>query len=281
MGGLGNQIFQIFATISCAIKTGRKFCFSNELNCNGITPRHPYWNSFFSTLKPFLSHSNYGVHMLKENGFNYDQTLINNVLHNREPYITIFGYFQNEKYFKENYNCICKLINLTSMKSNVLHKYQDLNAESADTMFDSTVSMHFRLGDYKKLQHYHPLMSYEYYEIALTHIVEKRNNDCLRVIYFFEENDFEIVSETILKLSAKYPLIQFARVNKEFEDWEQMLLMSVCRDNIIANSSFSWWGAYFNSHDDKIVVCPSLWFGASANLDTSDLCPRTWHQIHL
>jgi hypothetical protein len=68
-------------------------------------------------------------------------------------------------------------------------------------------------------------------------------------------------------------------VNEEFEDWHQLLLMSLCRDNIIANSSFSWWGAYFNSHDDKIVVCPSIWFGKDAKIDTSDLCPKSWHQI--
>lgn len=281
MGGLGNQLFQIFATISCGMKSQRKFFFSNELNCKGITQRHTYWDSFLSKLKVFLSDdSKHGIYMLKEQGFAYDENIVDSVLHDMQEHLTIFGYFQNEKYFKDNYDCICKLIGIDENKSKTLKKFHDLNPES-DVGLDATVSMHFRIGDYKNLQQIYPVMTYEYYEHALSKIVQKRNNDCLRVIYFFEEDDFKIVFGIIKKLSEKFPHIEFTRVNKEFEDWEQMMLMSVCRDNIIANSSFSWWGAYFNSHQDKIVVCPSLWFQKSAKLDASDLCPKSWHQIHL
>lgn len=283
MGGLGNQIFQIFATISCSINSNRKFFFSKELNCKGITARHTYWDTFFLRMKPFLkneSEAGYGTHILKEECFNYDANLVENVITDTQQCLTIYGYFQNEKYFKENYDTICKLIGLNTMKTNVLKKYHDLNPD-LELGFDNSVSMHFRLGDYKKLQHYHPLMPYEYYQTGLSHIIEKRQTDCLKVLYFFEEEDFEIISKTISKLSEKYPNIQFVRVNGEMEDWEQLLLMSVCRDNIIANSSFSWWGAYFNSHEDKIVVCPSVWFSCNANLDTSGLCPASWHQVKL
>lgn len=282
MGGLGNQLFQIFATISCAIKSQRKFFFSNQLNCRGVTPRHTYWDTFLSRLKLFVTidSSKHGIYMLKEQGFAYDESLVDGVLHDTQEHLTIFGYFQNEKYFKDNYDSICKLIGIDEMKTKTLKKFHDLNPET-DVGLDATVSMHFRIGDYKNLQHIYQVMTYEYYESALLHIIQERNNDCLRVIYFFEEHDFEIVCETISKLSEKFPHIEFTRVNKEFNDWEQMMLMSVCRDNIIANSSFSWWGAYFNSHHDKIVVCPSLWFGNYAQLDSSDLCPKSWHQIHL
>ena len=57
-----------------------------------------------------------------------------------------------------------------------------------------------------------------------------------------------------------------------------MLYMSLCRHNIIANSSFSWWGAYFNSNKEKIVCYPSVWFGN--NMDTRDLCPETWIKMN-
>ena len=58
-----------------------------------------------------------------------------------------------------------------------------------------------------------------------------------------------------------------------------MLLMSSCQDNIIANSTFSWWGAYFNTNNEKIVCYPYKWFGPSANHNICDLFPDSWQKI--
>jgi hypothetical protein len=80
-------------------------------------------------------------------------------------------------------------------------------------------------------------------------------------------------------LEVNFSLFKFERGNKELSDWEQMLLMSCCHHNIIANSSFSWWSAYFNFWEDKIVCYPSVWFGQLANNDTRDLCPSTFVKI--
>ena len=84
----------------------------------------------------------------------------------------------------------------------------------------------------------------------------------------------------IQALHKKFENIQFKKATDQLDDWEQLLLMSCCKHNIIANSSFSWWGAYFNDNNDKIVCYPSIWFGPKlADKDTSDLFPNKWHKI--
>jgi hypothetical protein len=68
-------------------------------------------------------------------------------------------------------------------------------------------------------------------------------------------------------------------VEDGMEDWQQLLLMSCCNDNIIANSSFSWWGAYFNGTIEKIVCYPDIWFGPLNPVNTRDLFPESWQEI--
>ena len=79
-------------------------------------------------------------------------------------------------------------------------------------------------------------------------------------------------------LEKKFKNMTFTKAVDHSEDWEQLLMMSCCTHNIIANSSFSWWGAYFNSNPEKIVCRPSVWFGpAMPDKDNiQDLCPEEW-----
>lgn len=275
MGGLGNQIFQIFATIAYSIKSKNKFQFLAQETLGGgsCTLRYTFWNTFFLSLKPFLITSLPPVNVIRENGFTFKELPVNSMINTN---VLIHGYFQSEKYFKEQYEMICRLIGLEKSKQIVLDvlnfKKEDLN---------NTISMHFRLGDYKKLTDFHPIATPQYYENALHYFKSKFPDNIFKILYFCEDEDANEVQLTIHNLENKFPDYKFERANNTLPDWQQMLYMSLCCHNIIANSSFSWWGAYFNTNIDKIICYPSVWFGETANIDTKDLCPLDWIKINV
>jgi len=274
MGGLGNQLFQIFATISYGIKSKNRFQFLKQESLGGgagTTIRYTFWNTFFAKFQPFLVYSMPHLHIIREGSFAYKELPIHEMLDNN---VMIHGYFQSYKYFQHHYDVICRLLSLEYLKASVLDKF---NLQVND--FAEIISMHFRLGDYKKIQHFHPLATYNYYERSLDNFKKMHPLTPFKILFFCEEVDINDVLITINKLMAKFPEYAFERGDKNLADWEQLLLMSCCHHNIIANSSFSWWAAYFNSHADKIVCYPSVWFGPSANNDVRDLCPPQWTKI--
>lgn len=278
MGGLGNQIFQIFATISCAINHRKQFKFLNLESLGGgfTTIRYTFWDKFFYKLKPFLidNINIYPTNVIREKDFTFNKLIIDE--NQCKEDIMLSGYFQSYKYFQENYQLICRLIGLQQMKDDLLLKV-NLN----DDLLQNTISMHFRIGDYKKLQHVHPIMTKDYYFRALNYIKSLDSTTNYTVLYFCEDDDIDDVIQTINYLKDKFIDYDFIRGKKELEDWEQMLLMSCCHHNIIANSSFSWWGAYLNTHKNKIVCYPSIWFGPSAPHNTNDLCPSEWFEVNI
>jgi len=276
MGGLGNQIFQIFATISYAIKSKNRFQFLNltTLGAGSTTVRYTFWESFFSNMKPFLiSELPQPIHVIREKGFPYNELTVREMV-NRN--VMIYGYFQSYKYFQENYAMIYRILNIDKMKNDIVN-----NLNLSSEYLENTVSMHFRIGDYKKIQDFHPLATYDYYERSLLYMQISKPNSNFTVLYFCEDCDIDDVMVIINKLTINYPLYNFKRGLNTLEDWQQMILMSCCHHNIIANSSFSWWSAYFNSNKDKIVCYPSVWFGNTANIDTKDLCPPDWIRVNV
>ena len=277
MGGLGNQLFQIFTTISYAIKSCKQFKFTNAktLGSGATTVRSTFWHSFLSNLQSFTTDVFPPFHVIREGSFRYQELSLQE-MKNRD--ILLFGYFQSYKYFQDNYEIICEMIHLDAMRKNVLSKLK-YDCEQMDA-FRETVSMHFRLGDYKKSPNVHPIMTKEYYQRSLQWIQQKLEPGTrLTILFFCEDDDLNDVLVTIQYLSRMFPDYHFVRGENSLEDWEQLLFMSCCHHNIIANSSFSWWGAYFNPWNDKIVCYPSKWFGPSAPHDTSDLCPDHWHRV--
>lgn len=266
MGGLGNQLFQIFATMNYYIENNMDARF---LDLDKVGSRKTAWNTLLvglrSKLVNYLPEKRF---VLKETNFHYSELP---VIENQ--HVALYGYFQSEKYFLANYRKIYDLIKMDDRKKEVLAKIETTNTN------ETTVSMHFRIGDYKNIQQFHPLMTLEYYYNSLQHIVSVLNRP-IRVIYFCEEVDLFNVHEIINELQKRFIFIKFVRCSNLLADWEQMIYMSLCDHNIIANSTFSWWGAYFNDNTNKIVCYPSIWFGPELNHnDTSNLCPSEWTKI--
>ena len=284
-GGLGNQLFQIFATIAYSLKTNQSFFFINQHQLtnerdakNGATVRYSYWNIFLSALKPFLKDQEKLPKLdlyFKEQLFQYDPSILLNLLNNQQKVKMLVGYFQSHKYFDVYKKAIFKLIKI-EMKQLAMYTIHNPSIH-----FDTTISMHFRLGDYKKLQDFHPILSIEYYIKSLNLIFKERQTtkSFSTVLYFCEDADFDEVLEKITYLQNVFPNLIFERANNSLDDWEQMILMSLCSDNIIANSTFSWWGAYFNANPTKTVCYPGDWFGPKAGHDTHDMFPDDWIQI--
>ena len=278
MGGLGNQLFQIFATIAYSSKSRNRFTFLNQETLGGgaCTLRYTFWNTFLSNLKPFLTNNLPPLNMIRETDFTYNELPIESMIGTN---IMIHGYFQSYKYFQEHFETICKLIGLEKKKQEVLDK---LKLKKED--LNNTISMHFRIGDYKKLQGFHPIAPEKYYEKCLHYFNEINPKIQYKIIYFCEDEDLEEVLKTIESLNKIQTSYTFERGDNTLADWEQMLYMSLCSHNIIANSSFSWWGAYFNTNKDinneRKVIYPETWFGSSINHNTKDLCPPDWVKIN-
>ncbi len=274
MGGLGNQLFQICATISYAIQYNQSFKFLNVSSLGGVscTQRPTYWTTMLKRFQVFLTPSIQAAYTIREQSFAYKQL---------PPHMggydaTLIGYFQSYKYFQNHYDTICKLIQVDVLQQRLLSKLR----WTPESMVN-TVSMHFRIGDYKAIQDCHPILPYLYYEKALTHLQTIYPTIPFTVLYFCEQVDIQDVERILRKLQEQFPTYIFARGDHSLADWEQLLLMSTCRHNIIANSSFSWWAEYFNQWPDKTVCYPSVWFGPKlASHDTRDLCPPEWQRIH-
>ena len=182
MGGLGNQLFQLFALLSYAKKYDKTptIQYSEVLNC-GIQ-RPTYWNSFLCNLKKYTTDKPINIPLMRERGFHYSELPFN-----KNP-VKLYGYFQCHKYFKENYNYIINEIGLDGFKDEILNTYKPCFNNNI-----INVSMHFRLGDYKKSPLHHPIMPVTYYINSIKHIISTINNDSFNILYFCEKEDNEDV----------------------------------------------------------------------------------------
>lgn len=185
---------------------------------------------------------------VKESSFAFDEDLFNNC----PKWVNLEGYFQSEKYFKNIENQI---------REDFTFKPQYVRpSRSMMNSVEEPVSLHIRRTDYLKLAHHHNNLGLEYYEEALSHFDNNRT-----VIIF--SDDPEWCKEQKLFEDDRFLV---AEGNVSYID---LCLMTMCKAHIIANSSFSWWGAWLAK--SQKVIAPKNWFGPdNQHLDTKDLyCP--------
>lgn len=177
------------------------------------------------------------------------------------------GYWQSEKYFIDIQDFI--------RREFIVRYEQDSQSTKIAEEIDRTdsVSVHFRRADYVSdpaTYHTHGVCELEYYEKSVRIIQEKITSP-----HFFVFSDDPFWCEKNLHFDHTVTFITHNSRQREYED---LRLMSLCKHNIIANSSFSWWGAWLNRNTNKVVVAPKRWLN-DPRYDTRDMIPEGWLKI--
>ncbi len=194
-----------------------------------------------------------------EKSFSYDSRLRNSV-----PPVYFDGYWQTEKYFEDNAAAI----------RNDFTLFARLDAANLEQLrhieHSNAVSLHVRRGDYvndPNTHECHGVCSTDYYRDAVACMADRVGP--LQLFIFSDDHQWAKAN-----LDFGYPAT-FVTVNSDKKGVFDMMLMRHCKHHIIANSSFSWWGAWLNPSPDKTVIAPRRWFNKMKQ-DTRDLLPSAW-----
>ena len=183
------------------------------------------------------------------------------------------GYFQSEKYFGDQRSSLLKDF---SFKLPAGDKNETLLKDILNTV---SVSIHFRRGDYvNKAATFkvHGICDISYYEAAIAMLAEKQQGLCF---YVFTDDPVWVNEHFIMRHKTNYNML-LVNNNQGTDSWKDMYLMSSCKHNIIANSSFSWWGAWLNQNAEKMVIAPARWFADTNIYDfEKDILPASWIKI--
>ena len=232
-GGLGNQMFIIAAMLELSIKQGIPYYLPRLDNSPSITRRDTYWSTVFHRLKLCDSQEIPASTLrLKENNPNQVNIFPDNI----NEMAILEGYFQSSKYFSK------EIVSLFSLPEREQKRVDNLwNYVNDGTSVINFI--HVRRGDYLHLQHFHFVLSIEWYKKCLKHFSD---NDC-----------FLIFSDDPEWCKENFGFIK----NKKFisdDDYIELFLMSRCDGAIISNSTFSWWGAKLGKN--KKIVAPDVWY---------------------
>lgn len=276
-GGLGNQLFQFATGLALAARRGVELRLderyfdvprSGDFIMNHFGHDIPYidrkrlpamrHDGLFRYVRDKIQGTNWKLY--KEHTLGFDPAVMD-----LPDGTYLKGYWQSEKYFRDHADLVRKHLPISTPPS----PPNATMMKAQDKTFP--VSLHIRRGDYitnAKFNSTHGTCDLDYYERAVSHIAENCNED-ITIFAFSDEPDWV---EENLKLPFD---IKVTRDNEGLKCYEDIRLMSRCRHHIVANSSFSWWGAWLNADPDKIVVAPKQWF-ADPNMQDHDLVPEDW-----
>jgi hypothetical protein len=286
LGGLGNQMFQYATGRAVANRLGAQLLLDlsafehynlrrYELDALSVEARVATSSDLAragsnTSVSSFLWHLfrlkglNRPALLYKEASFEYDDE----IRQVRAP-VHLDGYWQSERYFVDVADELRKEF---ALKQPLDEANRRMLEKICDPLIQA-VSLHIRRGDYVSNEHtaqFHGVCSLEYYQLAVEYIAARVS----KPHFFVFSDDPEWVSHNF---SVDHPMT-VVEVNGADRGVLDMTLMKSSRHHIIANSSFSWWGAWLNPREDKIVVAPKRWF-SGASLDTRDLIPVSWTRL--
>jgi hypothetical protein len=282
VGGLGNQMFQYAAGRAHALACGSDLLLHVADLEKTWTPRKCVLENAFripariaepedvarvlewkTPLRKVLLRRNFfglrGKRLVVEPQFTYWSEI-----RAAESTCYLAGYWQSERYFSDIANRIREDF---CFRDELTHDNEVVRSEIASSV---AVSVHVRRGDYvtnPKIAAFHGVCAPEYYERAVAHIRSRYGS--ARFFVFSDDIDW---ARTHIPVPAGSC---FVAGNAGVADYRDMHLMSLCHHHVVANSTFSWWGAWLGAEQDKIVVAPKNWFD-SAQQDTSTLFPPAW-----
>jgi len=285
LGGLGNQMFQyaVAKVIADKHKTKLKFDLRGlyagedvrktyELDIFGIKECQANHNEYF----PFYRESLFGSKILwkfvkeirnLQHYIEQDFTFNPMLLKHSSKNMLLRGLFQSEKYFVHKRDLILKEFTFTQALTGINLELSNLMGKK------NSVAIHIRRGEFaidKTINKNIGTTSLDYYNKAIEYIENKLKNP---VYYIFSDSPEWVKKNfTVLKNAI---VVDW---NTGKESYIDMQLMSMCKYNIIANSTFSWWGAWLNQNQDKIVIAPKKWF-SGWDYDTRDLIPKSWIRL--
>jgi hypothetical protein len=272
-GGLGNQMFQyaigrnLTIRNNSTLKLDTDYYVNNKLfqyglghfniteNIASTDEIKKYYNKFNKILDLFLPFTRKKI--IFEKNLNFDEGLLS-----LKDNHYLYGYWNNEKYFKNIRSELLQEFRIKQLSRDAQEILERINK-------NSSTAIHIRRGDYLTAKHskIFASISLEYYKMAIKKIAAKDGNP----FFYIFSDDIEWVKN---EFKPDFPFELVSRHN--LKNYEELYLMSRCKNNIIANSTFSWWGAWLNNNSDKIVIAPKKWYVKNT---ANDLIPEDWIKI--